>query len=106
MRLIESSEDLHQRGLAGPVLAKQRYDLTGIDLEVNVIEGHDARESLCDPFHFENWRQHSSEAFELDTSDHEATHENESQHPKHDDIDRYQQPLTAVNSDTDSRTPD
>src|SRR5205807_1717401 len=41
--------------------ADHRDDLARIDLEVNAIQSDDARESLADPFHFQNRRQHRLE---------------------------------------------
>ena len=41
-------EDLHQRGLARPVLADERMDLAARDLQVDPVVGNDAREPLDD----------------------------------------------------------
>ena len=43
---VDAGEDLDQRGLAGTVLAEQRQDLAGAELEVNVIERERASEAL------------------------------------------------------------
>ena len=40
---VDAGEDLDQRGLARTVLAEQRQDLAGAELEVNVIERERAR---------------------------------------------------------------
>ena len=47
IRRLGAGEDLEQRRLAGAVLAEQRVDLSGSDLEVDVLERLDARESSC-----------------------------------------------------------
>ena len=49
----EPVEDVHQRGLAGAVLAEQRVDLAGPDLEVDVVVGDHARVPLRDATHLE-----------------------------------------------------
>ena len=46
-------EDVHERGLAGAVLAEQGVDLAGPDLEVDVVVGDDARIALGDAAHLE-----------------------------------------------------
>ena len=43
---VDAGEDLDQRGLACAVLAQQRQDLAGAELEVNVIERQRAPEAL------------------------------------------------------------
>ena len=43
--LGEPVEDVHQRGLAGAVLAQQRVDLAGPHVEVDAVVGDDARDS-------------------------------------------------------------
>ena len=45
---VQAGEDVHQRALAGPVLAEQRVDLARSQVEVDVIVGEDAREPLDD----------------------------------------------------------
>ncbi len=47
--LFDPADDLHQRRLAGAVLAEQRHDLAGVHLERDAAQGVDARESLLDP---------------------------------------------------------
>ena len=49
--LVHADEDLHQRGLAGAVLAHQGVDGPGTDFEVDVVERLDAREGLGDALH-------------------------------------------------------
>lgn len=39
VRLIIAGQDLDQCGLARPVVAEQRQDFVGIELEVDAIEG-------------------------------------------------------------------
>ena len=34
-----AAEDIHQRGLAGAVLAEQRHDLARASVEIDVVEG-------------------------------------------------------------------
>jgi hypothetical protein len=46
--LLQAVEDLHQRALAGAVLADQRVDLAPGDLEVDVVVGEHQREALDD----------------------------------------------------------
>ena len=46
-------EDVHERGLAGAVLAEQRVDLAGPDLEIDVVVGDDTRIALGDAAHLE-----------------------------------------------------
>ena len=45
---VEPGEDVHQRALAGPVLAEQSVDLAGPQVEVDVVVREDARERLDD----------------------------------------------------------
>ena len=52
--LVEPVEDVHQRRLAGAVLAEQRVHLALRQLEVDVVVGDDARERLRDPAHLED----------------------------------------------------
>ena len=46
-------EDVHERRLAGAVLAEQGVDLAGTDLEVDAVVGDDARVALRDAAHLE-----------------------------------------------------
>ena len=43
---VDAAEDLDERGFAGAVLAEQRVDLAGPQLEVHAVERHDAAEAL------------------------------------------------------------
>ena len=45
VRVVEPVEDVHQRRLAGAVLAEQRVHLALAQVEVDVVVGDDARES-------------------------------------------------------------
>jgi len=47
--VVEPVEHVHQRGLAGAVLAKQSVDLATPDPEVDVVVRDDTRKRLCDP---------------------------------------------------------
>ena len=44
--LVDAGDDLDQRGFAGAVLAKQRMDFAGTNLEVHIDERIHAREGL------------------------------------------------------------
>ena len=46
--VLDAGEDLHQRGLAGAVLAHQGVDLAGAEVEVDAVEGGHAGEALGD----------------------------------------------------------
>ena len=48
VRVVEPVEDVHQRGLAGAVLAEQRMHLACAEVEVDVVVREDAREVLRD----------------------------------------------------------
>ena len=48
-----SAEHLHQRGLAGPVLADQRMDLPGFQREVDALKGRYSAEALLDAAHLQ-----------------------------------------------------
>ena len=50
---VEPVEDVHQRRLAGAVLAEQRMDLAAAQVEVDVVVGEHAREPLRDPAQLE-----------------------------------------------------
>jgi hypothetical protein len=56
VRACEPVEDVHQGGLAGPVLAQQGVDLTGPHVEVDAVIGDDARVPLGDAAHLERGR--------------------------------------------------
>lgn len=51
--LVGSGEHLDQGGLAGAVLAEEAVDLAGLDLQVDAVQGADAREELGDAGHGE-----------------------------------------------------
>src|SRR6185295_3908802 len=51
VRFIESSDDLHESGFAGSVLADQRVDLSGLHFETHVVKHGDAAERLGDVCH-------------------------------------------------------
>ena len=51
--LVRTGEDLDQGRLAGAVLAEQAVHLAGADVEVDAVEGADARELLDDAVHLE-----------------------------------------------------
>ena len=44
-RLDQAVDDLHQRRLAGAVLAEQRVDLAGIEVEIDAVIGEEDRRS-------------------------------------------------------------
>ena len=52
--LVEPVEDVHQRRLAGAVLAEQRVHLAARELEVDVVVRDDAGEHLRDPAQLED----------------------------------------------------
>ena len=54
---VEPGEDVHQGALAGAVLAEQRVDLAGPQVEVDVVVGEDARETLDDPARLDGERR-------------------------------------------------
>jgi hypothetical protein len=45
---VEPEEDVHERGLARPVLAEQGVDLSAVRGEVHAVARHDAGEPLRD----------------------------------------------------------
>ena len=51
---VEPVEDVHQRRLAGAVLAEQRVHFAATDVEGDLVVGDDARELLADVPHLEN----------------------------------------------------
>ena len=57
VRLHQPVEDVHQRRLAGAVLAEQGADLAGLDGQVDVVIGHEAAEPLGDAAQFQLHRQ-------------------------------------------------
>ena len=48
VRLQQTEQDVHQGGFAGPVLSQDRMDLACLNLEVHVVEGQHAGETLRD----------------------------------------------------------
>ncbi len=50
---IETIENLHQRGFARAVFAQQRVNLATAHIKINGMGGQHARESLCNPGHFQ-----------------------------------------------------
>jgi len=57
-RLVEPVQHVHQRGLAGPVLAEQGVDTPALHREINVVVRDDPGESLRDTVHVDR-RVHS-----------------------------------------------
>ena len=57
VRVVQAVEDVHQRRLAGAVLAEQRVDLAAPELKVDVVVREDARELLGDPAELEDGGQ-------------------------------------------------
>ena len=51
--LVDAGKDLHQRGLAGAVLADERDDLAARDLEVHLVESEDAGKTFGDRSHLQ-----------------------------------------------------
>ena len=54
VRVVEAVEDVHQRRLAGAVLAEERVHLALAQVEVDVVVRNDAGEALRDPTKLEN----------------------------------------------------
>ena len=52
--LVQPVEDVHQRRLAGAVLAEQRVHLAAREVEVDVVVREDARKLLHDPAHLQD----------------------------------------------------
>src|SRR6267142_898854 len=53
--LIHAADDLHQRRLAGAVLANQGDHFTAIDLQVDFIERDNTRKPFADPAELKYW---------------------------------------------------
>ena len=54
VRLVEAVDDVHQRRLAGAVLAEEGVHLAPLDVEVDVVVGDGSRELLADAPHLED----------------------------------------------------
>ena len=52
---VEPVEDVHQRRLAGAVLAEERVHFARPEVEVDVVVGEHSREPLRDPLEREDW---------------------------------------------------
>ena len=50
--LVQSVEDVHQRGLASAVLAEQTVNLPGFDDHIDVIVGYQGAEAFCNALEF------------------------------------------------------
>jgi hypothetical protein len=50
---VDAGQDLHQRRLAGPVLADQRDDFSALDGEVDLVQRDDAGKAFADRLHLE-----------------------------------------------------
>ena len=57
VRLLDAVQRLHQRRLAGPVLADDGVDRAVPDQQVDVFVGDDAREPLGDALQFDSERR-------------------------------------------------
>jgi hypothetical protein len=55
VRLVRAGDEVHEHGLASPVLADQRVDLAASDIERDVIHAADTRKYLHDPAHRQSW---------------------------------------------------
>ena len=55
---MHAGEDVHQRRLAGAVLAEERVDLAGLQVEVDAAQRLDAAEALLDAAHLEERLSH------------------------------------------------
>src|SRR5882724_1088799 len=58
VRAVDSGQDLHERGLPGPVLTRQRVDFRRVQVEVDAVERADAGEALADAAHPEQSFRH------------------------------------------------
>ena len=56
--MVHARQDLHERRLAGSVLAHERVDFTTSELKSAVGEGMDSREVLADPIHLDQGLAH------------------------------------------------
>jgi len=62
IRLIDTTEDLHEGGFASAVLAAERNSFPTSNLQVHFVQRHYSRESLGDSAHFEQRRRHRETA--------------------------------------------
>ena len=51
---IDAAENIHQGGFTRAVLTDQSVDLSPLHFDINIVQGLDAREFLCDVFHHKN----------------------------------------------------
>ena len=52
--LISPAQDFHERGFAGAVLTEEDMNFAAPQLEINVVQSHDAGKRLPDVTHFQN----------------------------------------------------
>src|SRR5881409_2878900 len=52
--LISAAQNLHERGLARTILAEKDMNLASSQIEINVVQSHDARKRLPDMTHLQN----------------------------------------------------
>jgi hypothetical protein len=52
--MIGSAQNFHERGFARAVLAEKDMNLTPPQIEINVVQSHDAGKGLPDMTHFQN----------------------------------------------------
>jgi hypothetical protein len=56
---MDAAEGLEQRRFSGAVLADERDDLAGINLQADLAEGQDAGEALGDPLQLQQRLRHA-----------------------------------------------
>src|SRR6266540_728556 len=56
IRASQSKENIHERGLACAVFAKERMDLPGFHIQTDLVVGYDTRITFGDSAHLEPWR--------------------------------------------------
>ena len=61
--LVDTSEDLHQRGLAGAVFTDQSHDFAGTDFQLCIVQCVNAGEILLNALHFQNCLAHCNITF-------------------------------------------
>ena len=64
-QLRDPCDDVDQRRLAGAVRPDQAHDLAGMDVEADVLDGHDTAEVLGGVAHLQNRRAHTRWATRL-----------------------------------------